>query len=173
MKPRDILTFDAINIIRKTIQESDVSGEMFFVARRKGNKFGDVERTAMGNKEAVVMNLMDVFAGDIVIHNHPSGNLEPSMADIQQAAILERHEVGFYIVNDEVTEIKEVTRFARNPSVAKGKSIQFRYNFEQILKDVFGYESENTKNRLLIVYDKVIDRYYSGRVELKRFGKAD
>jgi len=172
MKPKDILTSDAINIICKTIKESDVSGEVFFVARRKGNKFGNVKRTATGNRNAVVMNIMDVFAGDIVVHNHPSGDLEPSMADIQQAAILARHEVGFYIVNDDVTEIKEVTRFAKNLMVSRGNSIQFRYNFERVLKDVFGYESEDT-NRLLIVFDRVIDRYYSGQVELKRFGDAD
>jgi len=167
MKPREILTSDAINIIRKTIQESEVSGEVFFVAKRKGDKFGDVKRTAMGNKEAVVMNIMDVFAGDIVIHNHPSVDLEPSMGDIRQAADLVRHEVGFYIVNNDVTEIMEVTRFARNPSVSRGKSIQFRYNFEQVLKDVFGIDREET-NRLLIVFDKVIDKYYSGNIELER-----
>lgn len=46
--------------------------------------------------------------GDIVLHNHPSGDLRPSNADLQIASELGNEGIGFYIVNNAVTSLYAV-----------------------------------------------------------------
>ncbi len=43
--------------------------------------------------------------GNVVIHNHPSGILRPSDADLFQASQLGNEGIGFYIVNNDISEI--------------------------------------------------------------------
>ncbi len=49
-----------------------------------------------------------VDRGDVIIHNHPGGNLTPSSADLRIASILGNQGIGFYIVNNEITEVYAV-----------------------------------------------------------------
>ena len=44
-------------------------------------------------------------AGHVVIHNHPSGNLQPSDADMEVASSYMEMGVGSYIVNNEVSDV--------------------------------------------------------------------
>ena len=46
--------------------------------------------------------------GDIVLHNHPNGDLRPSGADLQIASELGNEGIGFYIVNNAVTSLYAV-----------------------------------------------------------------
>jgi ATP-dependent DNA helicase DinG len=46
--------------------------------------------------------------GDIVLHNHPSGDLRPSSADLQIASELGNEGIGFYIVDNTVTSLYAV-----------------------------------------------------------------
>src|SRR5262245_2152229 len=43
--------------------------------------------------------------GQLVLHNHPGGNLEPSTADLFVAARLHDGGIGFGIINNEAQEI--------------------------------------------------------------------
>ncbi len=43
--------------------------------------------------------------GDVVIHNHPSGVLKPSAADLQVASRLGNQGIGFFIVDNEVSRV--------------------------------------------------------------------
>ncbi|MCI0496026.1 DEAD/DEAH box helicase, partial [candidate division KSB1 bacterium] len=65
----------------------------------------EVEIFARGNETSVPAILHVAKHGDVVIHNHPSGLLEPSQADIAVATQLGNNGVGFYISNNDVTEI--------------------------------------------------------------------
>jgi ATP-dependent DNA helicase DinG len=52
--------------------------------------------------------------GDVVIHNHPSGQLTPSHADVEIASLLGNQGVGFYIVDNDVSRCYQaVAPFAR------------------------------------------------------------
>lgn len=54
--------------------------------------------------------------GEMLVHNHPSGLLEPSQADLQVAARIHGNGVGFGIVDNDATElyvVVEVPRAAR------------------------------------------------------------
>jgi ATP-dependent DNA helicase DinG len=60
---------------------------------------------ARGNRHAVPALLQVPRPGEVVIHNHPSGTLQPSDADLDVASALGNTGVGTYIVNNAVTDI--------------------------------------------------------------------
>ncbi|HLO24806.1 MAG TPA: DEAD/DEAH box helicase, partial [Geobacteraceae bacterium] len=75
--------------------------EVFFLGRTDESKLVvEVEPLARGNRDAVAAILVATSFGDVVIHNHPSGNLTPSPADIDIASILGNQGVGFYIIDN-------------------------------------------------------------------------
>ncbi|HEU5169623.1 MAG TPA: helicase C-terminal domain-containing protein [Gemmatimonadales bacterium] len=51
--------------------------------------------------------------GEMLLHNHPSGRLEPSMADLDVAARLHDGGVGFGIVNNDASELYVVVEVPR------------------------------------------------------------
>ena len=65
----------------------------------------DAVVAARGNKTAVPATSPLVEKADVVLHNHPSGILQPSEADLDIAAQLARSGTGFYIVNNSVTNL--------------------------------------------------------------------
>ncbi len=60
---------------------------------------------ARGNRGAVLAVARDAPEGSVMIHNHPSGDLEPSGADLAVAAVLHEGGLGSAIVNNEASEI--------------------------------------------------------------------
>ena len=75
--------------------------EVFFVgsSNEKG-VVSDVEVVARGNKYSVPAIVDSAELGQVVIHNHPSGNLTPSDQDIYMASLFGNNGVGFYIVDN-------------------------------------------------------------------------
>src|ERR1041385_3884796 len=57
--------------------------------------------------------------GEMVLHNHPSGYLEPSPADLTIAARLHDGGIGFGIVNNDGTELFVVVEVPRRKSVTR------------------------------------------------------
>jgi ATP-dependent DNA helicase DinG len=57
---------------------------------------------ARGTAQSVPALRPYLARGDVVIHNHPSGILEPSGADLQVASRLGSEGIGFYIVDNPV-----------------------------------------------------------------------
>jgi ATP-dependent DNA helicase DinG len=57
---------------------------------------------ARGNRSAVPALMQIPRPGEVVIHNHPSGELTPSGADLDIAAALGNNAVGAYIVDNDV-----------------------------------------------------------------------
>lgn len=60
---------------------------------------------ARGNRNAVPALLQIPRPGEVVIHNHPSGNLTPSGPDLDIASALGNNAVGAYIVDNDLSEI--------------------------------------------------------------------
>ncbi|MGD9764768.1 MAG: helicase C-terminal domain-containing protein [Candidatus Binatia bacterium] len=65
----------------------------------------DVRVLARGNRAAARALLRVARAGEVVIHNHPSGLLSPSDADLSVAAVLGDNGVGSYIVDNAVESV--------------------------------------------------------------------
>ncbi len=61
-----------------------------------------------GNRQMTAALMNVVKSGDLVIHNHPSGKLTPSAADIMVASELGSQGVGSLIINNQVTEVYAV-----------------------------------------------------------------
>jgi ATP-dependent DNA helicase DinG len=53
--------------------------------------------------------------GEMLLHNHPSGRLDPSVADLNVAARLHDGGVGFGIVNNDATQLYVVVEVPRAP----------------------------------------------------------
>ncbi len=106
------------NAVRKIRDEIAACGgnEVFFLGKTDESQVVvGVEALARGSRDAVAAIMINVSFGDVVIHNHPSGNLTPSRADLEIAAILGNQGVGFYIVDNQV----EQTYQAVSPFVRK------------------------------------------------------
>lgn len=99
------LSPDAIDAIRRHILEAE-GNEVFLVGHVNSElQVEGVEVFARGNETSAPALMQVARPGDVVIHNHPSGGLRPSSADMHVAAILGNDGVGFYIVNNSVSEV--------------------------------------------------------------------
>ncbi len=101
-------TAEAVRKLRGAIREA--RGNEILVAGRldRQRRVATVIIGARGNAETVPALKPYLEQGDVVIHNHPSGLLEPSAADLQIASRLGDQGIGFYIVNNPVTELYAV-----------------------------------------------------------------
>ncbi len=98
----------AAEAMRQAIRAAD-GNEVFFRGRTDGERrVVEVEILARGSREAVPAILQVCRFGDVVIHNHPSGHLVPSAADLEIAGRLGALGVGFAIVDNPVGNVYRV-----------------------------------------------------------------
>ena len=98
----------------------DAGGNEVFLVGRMGDD-GRVESVivgARGNEEAVPVLSPHMAGGDAILHNHPGGDTDPSEADLAVASRLGNQGIGFYILDNDVTEIYVVAE------PVKGREIQ-------------------------------------------------
>jgi ATP-dependent DNA helicase DinG len=83
--------------------------EVFCLGRTDGaRRVATVEVLARGHRRAVPAILQHCRPGDVVIHNHPGGNLTPSDADLEIASRLGSMGVGFYIIDNRAEQLYRV-----------------------------------------------------------------
>ena len=88
--------------------------EVSFVVRADPNgTLTDARVIARGTIDSVLALPGVAQRGEMLIHNHPSGFLEPSGADLHVAARLHDDGVGFGIVNNEVSTLYIVVEMPR------------------------------------------------------------
>lgn len=97
------------NEVRKNLKEGieDAGGnEVFFT--------GDIDEKGLvvrakigsrGTENTVPVNFFDACESSVLIHNHPSGNLKPSDADLAVASKSSQKGQGFYIINNDASDI--------------------------------------------------------------------
>jgi ATP-dependent DNA helicase DinG len=94
--------------MRQAIQAAG-GHEVFFLGRTDEDlRVVEVEVLARGTEQAVPAILHTCRYGDVVIHNHPSGALRPSSADMEIAGRLGNLGVGFYVVDNPVENVYKV-----------------------------------------------------------------
>ena len=110
---------EAADVLRREIEQID-GAEVFAVGRCDPNYVVcDLSVLARGNKGAAPVVGPTLIRGQVVIHNHPSGDLTPSDADVSAAASLAARGIGFWIVDNSVSRIRSVT----DPLVSETGSI--------------------------------------------------
>ena len=98
-------TAAAIRLARYFISQND-GNEIVMVGKVDADgKICDLRRAAMGDSGSVPAVIATAAPGEILIHNHPSGNINPSAADIEVAARAAEKSVGSYIVDNDVINI--------------------------------------------------------------------
>ncbi|HTZ51215.1 MAG TPA: helicase C-terminal domain-containing protein [Spirochaetia bacterium] len=105
MRADERLDPQVIEQIREAIR--DAGGNEVFLVGRAGEegKICSVTVGARGTEQAVPVLGPHLEGADAVIHNHPSGGVRPSNADLAVAARLGNQGIGFYIVDNDVEEI--------------------------------------------------------------------
>lgn len=106
MQIEEIFIEQVINNIREDIKDCS-DQEIFLVGEMdyKTKKVMDYHLLARGNDEMVPAIISDLKPGNIIIHNHPSGELSPSAADIRVASRMGNKGIGFAIINNTVDKI--------------------------------------------------------------------
>jgi ATP-dependent DNA helicase DinG len=102
---RELFTVQVKNSIRIGIEEAS-GNEVFFVGSfSAGNIIDCIRVVARGNGYSVPAVIDSALPGEVVIHNHPSGNLNPSDQDIQLASVFGNEGIGFYIVDNHASRV--------------------------------------------------------------------
>lgn len=98
--------------------------EVSFVVRADPNgALTDARVVARGTIDAVLALPGAAQKGEMLLHNHPSGFLEPSGADLHVAARLHDEGVGFGIVDNDVTTLYVVVECPRARTLARLDSL--------------------------------------------------
>jgi ATP-dependent DNA helicase DinG len=92
-------------IMKKDIEDAEGNEVLWGAQIDKEGQVFSVRVLARGNEESApaLFSLMEEC--DLVIHNHPSGGLTPSDADVQVAARLGNQGTGFFIVDNRVSKL--------------------------------------------------------------------
>lgn len=99
------LTPQAVQSIRAEIARAR-GNEVCFVAQvAESGAVAEPRPVARGHRSAVLAAVRDAEPGSLVVHNHPSGVLEPSDADLELAAVLYEQGLGLAIVDNEAREL--------------------------------------------------------------------
>jgi ATP-dependent DNA helicase DinG len=98
----------AADTIRQAIEEAG-GREVFFAGSLDGAGIvEDVRVVARGHEGAVPAFFDAVGTREVVLHNHPSGSIGPSDADLQLASIFGHHGHGVFIVDNSVSRVYTV-----------------------------------------------------------------
>ncbi len=105
MNARERFSQSVITAMKRDIEQAG-GNEVFWAGSiNEDGLIIDVEVGSRGQRHEVVVNQNLAHEGHVLIHNHPSGFLEPSDADMSIAMNATETSQGFYIVNNEVTEV--------------------------------------------------------------------
>src|SRR5512133_1538182 len=105
---KNYFTEDCRALMRHEIAEAS-GNEVFFIGRCNVDGIVcEVEAIARGTKQAVPAILARAACGDVVVHNHPSGDLTPSAADMDIASVAGNQGIGFAIVNNDCSRCYQV-----------------------------------------------------------------
>ena len=118
MDIKEKISLEARENIREEIAQAQ-GNEVFF--RGIPDEHGivcEVQVLARGNSYSVPAILKAMRKGEVIIHNHPSGYLFPSDADVEVASIYSnRLDGASYIVNNDVTDIYVIVELLKNENI--------------------------------------------------------
>lgn len=137
------------------------SGNEIFIRAQLNNKniIEDYEVLARGNSYSAPAVLNNIMAGELIIHNHPSGDLTPSAPDIRLAAKMAEREVGFAIINNQADEIYVVVEAGNKKEKVKLDSREILSYFKKEGKLAQELERFSERKEQLITAEKIINSF--------------
>jgi ATP-dependent DNA helicase DinG len=117
MEASERFTEAAAAAFRREVEEAG-GNEVFAAARLdEEGKLAEIIVAARGNESAVPALESFISRGDVVIHNHPSGDIRPSDPDLGIASEVGARGIGFYIVDNGVSKVYVVAEPVRRRSL--------------------------------------------------------
>ncbi|HEV8511271.1 MAG TPA: helicase C-terminal domain-containing protein [Gemmatimonadales bacterium] len=122
------MSVERLTAAARTLLQEEIAAahgrEASFVVRADPNgTLTDARVVARGTIDAVLALPGVAQRGEMLLHNHPSGFLEPSGADLHVAARLHDEGVGFGIVNNDVSTLYVVVECPRARTLARLDSL--------------------------------------------------
>ena len=159
MKPlTDRFSPEVLEVLRTEITEAGGNEVLFVGFIEPGTRqVVRVKATARGTREMVPALGPHMHQGDVVIHNHPSGVLQPSRADLDVANGLGQQGIGSWIVDNAVTDCYaicepiEVTPREPLPADEAAGPLEPGGSFERVLKT---FESRPSQVELLRLFTR-------------------
>jgi ATP-dependent DNA helicase DinG len=108
------LSAPAAELLRREVRRARGNEVCFAAQVGGGGSVTEPRVIARGNRAAVLAAARDIPAGTLIIHNHPSGDLTPSEADLTVAAQLYAAGLGLAITDNDASELYVVVEPARN-----------------------------------------------------------
>ncbi len=123
------MSVERLTAAARTLLQEEIAAahgrEVSFVVRADANgTLADARVVARGTVDAVLALPGVAQRGEMLLHNHPSGFLEPSGADLHVAARLHDEGVGFGIVNNDVSTLYVVVELPRARTLARLDSLE-------------------------------------------------
>ena len=123
------MSVERLTAAARTLLQEEIAAahgrEVSFVVRADPNgTLADARVVARGTIDAVLALPGVAQKGEMLIHNHPSGFLEPSGADLHVAARLHDEGVGFGIVNNDVSTLYIVVECPRARTLQRLDALQ-------------------------------------------------
>lgn len=118
MNIKEKICDEAIIDLKNAILEAE-GNEVFFKGLLDDKeKIYSVEVLARGNRHSAPALVKRMNKGEVIIHNHPSGYLYPSDADVEVASYYANtSNGGFYIINNDATDVYVVVSVHREKNV--------------------------------------------------------
>ncbi len=118
------MSVERLTAAARTLLQEEIAAahgrEVSFVVRADPNgTLTDARVVARGTIDAVLALPGVAQKGEMLLHNHPSGFLEPSGADLHVAARLHDEGVGFGIVNNDVSTLYVVVECPRARTIQR------------------------------------------------------
>lgn len=118
MDIKEKISSGAREIIKKEIEIAQGNEVFFRGIPDENGVVTEVQVLARGNSYSVPAIIKAMRKGEVIIHNHPSGFLYPSDADVEIASIYSnRMDGASYIVNNAVTDIYIIVELFKDENI--------------------------------------------------------
>ncbi|MGQ0703997.1 MAG: helicase C-terminal domain-containing protein [Gemmatimonadales bacterium] len=115
----DRLTPEVRALLAREIAKAGGREVCFVASIDEAGSIAEARPVARGTPDAVLALPGAAKRGELVIHNHPDGDLEPSIADLNVAARLHDAGIGFAITNNTATDLYVVVEVPRPKQVER------------------------------------------------------
>ena len=164
------ITNEALAEIRSEIDDAD-GREILFIGRSNNDGFVtkvDVAARGSNSSVAAVMHLAQY--GDVFIHNHPTGRIEPSDADVEVASVAARSGVASFIIDNQARQIYVLVEPMQPPKLApiSNEKMQKLFDDEGPLSKIVENYEERTEQRTMM--EKVVDAFNYNKISVIEAG---
>ncbi|MBE9537055.1 MAG: DEAD/DEAH box helicase family protein [Proteobacteria bacterium] len=160
---------EALVLIRDHIAKAE-GAEVLFLGSYLDGKIHSVRVISRGNSFAAPAVLRDLECGDILIHNHPSGDLTPSDADLSVASQGGAIGAGFYIINNSVDRVYVVVpphEEKKRLCLAKDEILSFFKEGSSLAKGLDSFEERSEQSEMAV---RVAEAFNESKIALIEAG---